>query len=103
MGGKRRKQPSRRDPDGDQRKGRGGTRCKMVMAATDRGGRARPFELLQARLRRVHLAEELLERGRRGRYAHAPVLGIWIFEHGQRLARAPPEQTSTRLRARRCC
>src|SRR3954471_16468227 len=41
MGGKRRKQRSRRDPDGDQPKGRGGTRCKMVMAATERGGRAR--------------------------------------------------------------
>ena len=41
MGGKRRKQPSRRDPDGDQPKGRGGTRRKMVMAATERGGRAR--------------------------------------------------------------
>jgi transposase-like protein len=42
LGGKRRKgTKSRRDPDDDQPKGRGGTHKKMVMVATERGGRAR--------------------------------------------------------------
>ena len=42
LGGKRRKRAkSRRDPDDDQPVGRGGSRRKMVMVATERGGRAR--------------------------------------------------------------